>query len=136
MNYDEMIAKALKGRSVNSMAKAWGLQQKTLDRYVKGESMPDYNTGLRIAKEAGIEPGEAFEALAQAERIHKARNFKLQMGHTRAELIAAIALVAVVVNLFLTPRIAEAAPAMAVQQANSLAIDYAKNGSLQPVAFP
>jgi transcriptional regulator with XRE-family HTH domain len=80
MNYSEMIARALNGRSVNSMAKTWGLQQRTLDRYVKGESLPDYDTAMKIAVEAGVPPGEAFETLAAEARNHKAKNFKLQMG--------------------------------------------------------
>ena len=33
MEYQEFVEAALKGRSVNSMAKAWGLKQQTLDRY-------------------------------------------------------------------------------------------------------
>lgn len=91
MNYQEMIAKALKGRSVNSMAKAWGIPQTRLDRYVKGIHMPDYTTGLKIAEEAGISPGEAFEILANEEQHHKAKNFKLQMGFVQTDLLLFIA---------------------------------------------
>ncbi|WP_093389705.1 helix-turn-helix domain-containing protein [Rugamonas rubra] len=91
MNYAEMIDRAMKGRSVNSLAKAWGLQQRTLDRYVKGQSMPDYETALKIAKEAGVEPGEAFEVLVTEERSHKARSFKLQMGFVQITLLALMA---------------------------------------------
>lgn len=91
MNYAEMIDKAMKGRSVNSLAKAWGLQQRTLDRYVKGQSMPDFETALKIANEAGIAPGEAFEVLVAEERSHKARNFKLQMGFVQTDLLLFIA---------------------------------------------
>jgi transcriptional regulator with XRE-family HTH domain len=91
MNYREMIDSALKGRSVNSMAKAWGLPQPTLDRYIKGERMPDYNTGLKIAKEAGIDPAEAFEVFAAEERNHKVKNFKLQMGFVQTDLLLFIA---------------------------------------------
>ena len=64
MSYLEMISRALKERSVNSLAKAWGVKQKTLDRYVKGETLPDYATALIMAKEAGISAGEAMELLA------------------------------------------------------------------------
>ncbi|MHA4871596.1 helix-turn-helix domain-containing protein [Duganella sp. PWIR1] len=108
MNYEEMIAKALKGRSVNSMAKAWGIPQTRLDRYVKGIHMPDYTTGLKLAKEAGISPGEAFEILANEEQHHKAKNFKLQMGFARSGFLAVIGAIAMVVTLFLTPGKAEA----------------------------
>lgn len=91
MNYREMIESALKGRSVNSMAKVWGVPQPTLDRYVKGERMPDYNTGLKIAREAGVDPAEAFEVFAAEERVHKVKNFKLQMGFVQTDLLLFIA---------------------------------------------
>lgn len=87
MNYNELIAKALKGRSVNSMAKTWGLQQKTLDRYVKGESMPDLDTVLKIVKEAGVAADEALETLAAEHRAHKSRQFKLQRGFVQTDLL-------------------------------------------------
>lgn len=73
MNYEELIAKALNGRSINSMAKAWGVNQPTLSRWINGQRLPDYNTALKIAKEAGVEPGEAFEVFAAQERNHNAK---------------------------------------------------------------
>lgn len=36
------------------MAKAWGLKQQTLDRYVKGTHLPDYRTAMLMAQEAGV----------------------------------------------------------------------------------
>lgn len=87
MNYNELIAKALKGRSVNSMAKTWGLQQKTLDRYVKGESMPDLDTVLKIVKEAGVAADDALETLAAEQRAHKSRQFRLQRGFVQTDLL-------------------------------------------------
>jgi transcriptional regulator with XRE-family HTH domain len=80
MNYAELVQLALKGRSVTSMAKQWGVPQATLDRYVKSERMPDYGTAMKMAKEAGIAPGEAFETLVTEEQIHKSRQFRLQSG--------------------------------------------------------
>jgi DNA-binding XRE family transcriptional regulator len=65
MNYEELIANALKGRSVNSMAKTWGVPQATLDNYVKGKVMPDFDTALKIVREAGANEADAFEALAE-----------------------------------------------------------------------
>ena len=73
MNYSEMIAKALKGRSVNSMAKLWGVSQKALDRYVKEERIPEYDLAEKIIQEAGISKEEAFDVLAAATREHKER---------------------------------------------------------------
>ncbi|MDQ1921567.1 helix-turn-helix domain-containing protein [Massilia pseudoviolaceinigra] len=87
MNYEELIAKALKGRSINSMAKAWGVNQPTLSRWVNGQRLPDYNTALKIAKEAGVEPGEAFEVFAAQERNHSSKNFRLQQGFVQTELL-------------------------------------------------
>lgn len=103
-----MIDRALKGRSINSMAKVWGVQQVTLNRYVKGERMPDYSTGLKIAREAGINPAEAFEIFAAEEQSHKMKNFKLVMGFAHPGLLAVVAAITMAVTLFLTPTKAEA----------------------------
>ncbi len=70
--------------------------------------MPDWNTGLKIAKEAGIDPTEAFEVFAEEERTHKVKNFKLQMGSAKIGSLAAIAGISLAVTLFLTPQKAEA----------------------------
>lgn len=126
MNYEELIAKALKQRSVNSMAKVWGLPQVTLNRYVTGKNMPDYDTAMKIAREAGVEPGEAFEVLAAEERNRKSRNFKLQMGFARAGFLAVIAGLAMVVNLFLTAPPANAAEMQVSAQLIPGNINYAK----------
>ena len=73
------------------MSKIWGVPQKTLDRYVKGERMPDYDTALKMAKEAGVAPEEAFETLAAEERIHKSKQFKLQSGFVQTDLLLFLA---------------------------------------------
>lgn len=73
MNYARLIAKALNGRSVNKAAQDWGMPQKTLDRYAKGERMPDYQTALIIAKEAGVDPGEVMRICAAEEAKKKRR---------------------------------------------------------------
>ena len=91
MNYDEMIEKALDGKSVNAMSKAWGVPQVTLNRYVRGERLPDYDTALKIAKAAGLEPGLAFEVLAEEERQKKARQFRLQRGFVQTDLLLLLA---------------------------------------------
>lgn len=80
MKYSDLIEMALKGRSVNSMARTWGVPQPTLARYMQGERLPDYDLALKIAIEAGVEPGEAFIALAEEQRNLKSKNFKLQQG--------------------------------------------------------
>jgi hypothetical protein len=71
MSYAELIAKALKGRSVNQAAKDWHLQQVTLNRYVRGNRLPDYSTALVMAKEAGMDESEVFRMLADEEMKRK-----------------------------------------------------------------
>ena len=126
MNYEEMIAKALNGRSVNSVAKAWGIPQSRLDRYVRGVHMPDYATGLKIAREAGVNTAEAFEIFADAEENHRVKNFKLQMGFAQSGLLMALAAISLVVTLFLTPGVSNAASMRAAEQATTGNINYAK----------
>jgi hypothetical protein len=74
MNYSKLIAKALNGRSVNKAAQEWGIPQKTLDRYAKGERMPDYRTALIIAEEAGVDPGDVMRICAAEEAKRKLRD--------------------------------------------------------------
>ena len=70
MSYQELIAKALKGRSVNRAAKDWGIPQTTLDRYTK-DRLPDYHTAWIIAQEAGVSATEAFALLVEEETKRK-----------------------------------------------------------------
>lgn len=77
MSYLEMISRALKGRSVNAAAKQWGVPQKTLDRYAKGERLPDYATAMLMAHEAGIDDGEAFRILAEEEGKRRSKLAKV-----------------------------------------------------------
>ena len=79
MNYSELIENAMKGRPTLAMSKLWGLPNSTLVKYVKGERMPDFDTALKIAREAGVDPAIAFETLAEEERTRKLKQFKLQM---------------------------------------------------------
>jgi protein-disulfide isomerase-like protein with CxxC motif len=73
MDYKNLIEKALNGRSVNKAAHDWGIPQKTLDNYVKGTRLPDYQTALIIAAEAGIEAGEMMKVCAAEEAKKKPR---------------------------------------------------------------
>lgn len=92
MKYAELIEKALRGRSVNSMARTWGVPQPTLAKYMHGERLPDYDLALKIAVEAGVSPGDAFEALAEEQRNLKARNFKLQRGFVQITTLLSMAI--------------------------------------------
>ena len=74
MSYSELIAKVLNGRSVNSVAKLWGVPQKNLDRYTKGINLPDYATAKKMADDAGISYEEMFTTLALEEEKRKGYN--------------------------------------------------------------
>ncbi len=65
MSYKELIERALHGRSVNQAAKDLGMRQNTLNRYARGERLPDYDDALRLAHEAGIDDAVAFNILAE-----------------------------------------------------------------------
>jgi hypothetical protein len=101
MNYQDLIAKALNGRSVNSMSKVWGIPQSSLAKYVTGERMPDYDLALRMARDAQVDPADAFEALAEMQRIHKSRNFKLQSGVVQTQLVALLAATAICCSFYI-----------------------------------
>jgi plasmid maintenance system antidote protein VapI len=77
MSYLETIANALHGKSVNATAKAWGLPQSSLDRFVRGERLPSFAIALKIADEAGIPHGEMLEILAQEEERRKKTSYNI-----------------------------------------------------------
>jgi len=101
MKYSELIELALKGRSVNSMARTWGVPQPTLAKYMQGNRLPDYDLALKIAIEAGVEPGEAFVTLAEEQRNLKSKNFKLQRGFVQTDLLLAMATGGISVLVFI-----------------------------------
>ncbi|AYR24525.1 MULTISPECIES: transcriptional regulator [Herbaspirillum] len=71
MIYEELIAKAVKGRTVNSLAKEWGIPQKTLDNYVKGTRTPDFHTALILVRETGLSAEKVLMVLAEHEANRK-----------------------------------------------------------------
>jgi predicted transcriptional regulator len=87
MNYEELIAKVLKGRSVNAAAKEIGIPQPTLSRYVKAERIPDCDIGLLLVEEAGIDPIEGFKTLAEATKNYKIASMKKQQGFVQPDLL-------------------------------------------------
>lgn len=64
MEYAELIDRAKHGRSVNEMAKELGIPQSTLNRYARGDGLPDYTTALILAREAGINAIEVLRTIA------------------------------------------------------------------------
>lgn len=105
MTYQELIVKALKGRSVNKAAQEWGVPQPTLDKYVKAKHMPDYQTALIIAREAGVEAGTVMQICAAEEARKKPRGMFAEIGYAAAAILVSV-------NLFLTPTPSEAAPVL------------------------
>lgn len=71
MDYNELIALALQGRSVNSASKALGIPLTTFQRYVTGERVPDFDYGLRIVRAAGISLETGFLILAEKQREYR-----------------------------------------------------------------
>ena len=71
MEYQELIARALQGRKVLPVAKAWGVPQKTLDRYVNGERVPDFHTTIKIIEESGVPADEVVRIIAAHEQLRK-----------------------------------------------------------------
>ncbi|HTH61264.1 MAG TPA: helix-turn-helix transcriptional regulator [Paraburkholderia sp.] len=67
MNYDELIVKARKGRSVSAMAADLGMTKMTLNRYVRGTHVPDYRTATLIAREARVSLGEVMAIMTAKE---------------------------------------------------------------------
>ena len=116
MDYKELITKALQGRSVNKAAKDWDVPQKTLDRYVKGTTLPDYQTAMKIARDAGVDVATVVRIFAEVEAQKKPRGMFAEMGYAAAAILVSV-------NLFLTPSPTEAAP---VLKGNDTTLPYVK----------
>ncbi len=80
MSYQELIAKALHGRTVNRAAQDMGVSQSSMDRYARGQSLPDYATAFLLAKEAGIDPRDMFLALVEEDAKRKGLLEKISKG--------------------------------------------------------
>lgn len=116
MTYNELIAKVLSGKSVNSVAQEMGVPQKSLDRYCKGETLPSVSVTIKMAQRAGISIEEAAKIVAsEEEKVRPKRQLSLlpQFTATAAGLVTALI---VAVNLFLTPTPSEAAPRLVSQE--------------------
>jgi hypothetical protein len=89
MDYEELIAKAMKGRKTYPLAQAWGMNDMTLRRYVTGERLPDYDTALKLVNEAGITKEEGFEILAAEHRRREVikQMMKKQQGFVQTGIL-------------------------------------------------
>jgi transcriptional regulator with XRE-family HTH domain len=68
MNYEDLIDRALDGRTVNRAAKDLGISQSSLDRYTKAKALPDYRSAVILAQAASIPLGDALLILAEEEQ--------------------------------------------------------------------
>lgn len=62
-----------------------GMQQVTLNRYVRGDRLPEYAQALVLAKEAGVDPRDALMTLAAEDAKRKgleifSKGFKLLLS--------------------------------------------------------
>lgn len=71
MNYQEVMQRALKGRSVNAAAKDMGLPQQSLNRWVLGKNLPDYASAAILAAEARLSLGEMMRVLVDEDQRRK-----------------------------------------------------------------
>ena len=88
MSYEELIAKALKGRKPAQAARDWQIPAMTLYRYVTGERVPDYETAILIMNEAGVTPAYLLQTMAEQQAKLKSRTPRkqnLQMRSQRQE---------------------------------------------------
>jgi transposase-like protein len=72
MNYGEVMARALNGRTVNAAAKEMGLPQQSLNRWVNGKNLPDYSSAAVLAAEAHVSLGEMMRVLVEEDQRRKA----------------------------------------------------------------
>ncbi|BCM15195.1 hypothetical protein ACNRBV_04140 [Ralstonia pseudosolanacearum] len=98
MSFREVIAMALHGRSVRQAAMSMGMYQQKLDRFYKGQCLPDYDDAFKIAKESGMDAGEVFKILAdemadrkskKTEKISNSFNWLIALANPRRNLIPA-----------------------------------------------
>ncbi len=72
MTLQDAIDKAINDRTLYRAAKDWGMSYTTLYKFAKGGRTPDPETALKIAEDAGIEPGAMLILMAEAEKAKKA----------------------------------------------------------------
>ena len=84
MNYQELIEKALAGRSIRRTAEEWDVPQATLNKYMRGDRTPDVATIRKIIKDAGVSADEALAVIELQEQHHKiGRPSQSRTGHQR-----------------------------------------------------
>lgn len=80
MNYSDVMARALKGRSVNAAARDMGLPQQSLSRWVLGKNLPDYSSAAILAAEANVSLGDMMRVLVEEDQRRKVSKDMLAAG--------------------------------------------------------
>lgn len=63
------------------------MSQSRMDRYARGESLPDYTTAYLLAKEAGVDAATMFLALVEEEAKKKGLTAKIAEGFKKLVLL-------------------------------------------------
>ncbi len=111
MKYEKLMEKALAGKSVNARAAELGVGQKTLDRWVKADNLPDCDGALVLAAATG----ESIETVVKSIAAKKAELRPERVHSFLRPAVASVLAFVVSVNLFLTPTPSQAAPVKALQ---------------------
>lgn len=80
MNYSDVMARALKGRSINAAARDMGLPQQSLSRWVLGKNLPDYSSAAVLAAEANVSLGEMMRVLVEEDQRRKVSKDMIAAG--------------------------------------------------------
>jgi len=71
MNYSDILERAIKGRSINSISKAWDVPQPVLRRYLTGQRLPSFKVAKLIASAANISASLMLDTLVKEEEERK-----------------------------------------------------------------
>lgn len=99
MTYEKLMELVLQGKSVNARSKELGLGQRTLDRYVKAENLPDCDVVIIFAEATGL-------SIEQVVRIVAAKKTELRPERARSFLrpaMAAVLMAVIAVTSLIAP---------------------------------
>ena len=94
MNYEKLMEKLLAGKKINARGIELGIGQRTLDRWVKGDTLPDCDGALIIAEATG-------EAIDTVVRSIAAKKAELRPERAKSFLRPAMASVLMAVSFVL-----------------------------------
>ncbi len=71
MEYQELMERALRGRSVRKAAQMWGVHSATMDKYARGERVPNYKVTQCIIEDSGTPAEEVLRVIAALEELRE-----------------------------------------------------------------